>query len=158
MLLRQTLRHDNGLTLIDLLAALAIMTLLVSMAIPNYNRFIATLSLEAACRSLVSEIRTAQQLALTQSTAWNLLFWMNEPQGFYLSKNETTMPKDYPVLPQGIKFDNIHSPNGLVLQFDSSGQLTKGGSTIGLVNRYGEKRYVIVTPVTGRARISRTAS
>lgn len=148
-----------GFTMIDLLAVLAIMALLTSMAVPAYSRFMAGIQLDIACRSLISEIRFGQQGAMTEFSRWRLTYYN---AGFRLDAldrqlNRYVYKRDQVRLPAGVRYLGL--PVGQSMNFTETGGVSATRSdlwTIGFINQYGVIRYVIITPVTGRAIISDT--
>ncbi len=153
------LRGTDGFTLMELLAALAILALMASMAVPAYSRFMANLQLDVACRSLITEIRYGQQAAMTEFTRWRLTYYH---AGFRLDAldrqaNKYVPRRDLVALPPGVRYLGLPVPHSM--NFTEAGGVSVTNSdlwTIGFINQYGVIRYVIITPVTGRAIISDT--
>lgn len=108
--------------------------------------------LETAARSLASDIRLAQQASITTrvNTRFEFRFYNNDYRVFYPHGRQTVR------LPDGIAYNAITFPfsGGYYrVHFTPSGAPSSGGTVV-LKNRKGEKIYVIVTPATGRVRIS----
>ncbi len=57
---------ENSFTLIELLIVLAIIGILVGISIPVYRQFQPTIQLNGAVRTLVTDLRYAQQLTVTE--------------------------------------------------------------------------------------------
>lgn len=135
------------------------MALLAGLAVPSYQHLMAEIELDGACRSLVSCIRSAQQLALNDGIGWNLIFMTGDNPGFGLSTTELRIERQWTPLPKGVRYASGYVPYGTVMHFYPANGVGVSGNqlwTIGFTNRLGESRYVIISVATGRPRISST--
>lgn len=141
-----------GLTLIELLCVLAIISLLLLVGIlPGINRG-GKRRLETAAWQLVSEMRLAQQAALATGLTTRIEFRRgnNDYKVSYPEEKYTIR------LPEGIGYCYINFPEVAslpLLEFKGTGAPNRGG-TVGFKNGDNEKIYIIVTPATGRIRVS----
>lgn len=60
----------NGITLLELLFTLAISSIILTLAVPNYQRFIANQQLSQAAQQVLSLLYYARQLAVLQGGAY----------------------------------------------------------------------------------------
>jgi len=141
----------NGFTLLELLCVLALMGILSALAVPRLI-YTAHWELEGAARAMAADIRLVQQEAIVhgESTAVYFLGSHNSYQLRLPNGNRTVY------LPEGVSYEGQTSfPTDPFLKFNYLGA-PGGGGTVTLQTASGSKRYVIVTPVTGRTRISKT--
>jgi prepilin-type N-terminal cleavage/methylation domain-containing protein len=143
--------NQKGFTLLELLAALAIVSLCAAVLWPNiqvHDR----LKLETAARGLADDLRLIRQAAITGGEFCRIEFYR------YSHYYELRLPgeKRNVYLPEGVDFGSVPSfkgdpPN---VHFNTLGH-PSGGGTVTLKTKKGDRLYVIVTPVTGRVRISK---
>jgi len=145
----------SGVTLVELLVVVALLGIILSVAVPRFYDFVPRIQLESAARGLSAEFRLAQQKAITTGKRCTIRFYLygHRYRTFYPGSSESID------LPTGISYATINFPSddgayGIRrLYFNRSGAPNRGG-TVGLKNEYGDRIYVIVTPATGRVRIS----
>jgi len=143
--------RPGGYTLIELLAVLALLGLVASMTIPRFT----TLShwqLEAASRRMAGELRLLRQEAIGTGIQYRM--------EFYVHVNRYTLNRsgrrEWVDLPQGVFFEGNTTFSGTPpsVHFNHLGRPGSGGTII--LKSGDSRRYVIVAPVNGRVRISRT--
>lgn len=88
-------RHPKGFTLIEMLVALAIVAIGVTLAAPNITGFLAQLRLNAATRNLASDLRKAQSISIQRNIA--LQVTVDSPTHYYMN-NPGPVPTTTPVL------------------------------------------------------------
>lgn len=143
----------KGFTAIELLAVMAIVSLLVALTLPGFNQALDYIKLRKDAVELSREIRLVRQRAIATQTSNQIRFYP------YYHYYRTYQPTVNHRLDDGIKFLYVSFPpdaQGWVLcRFNPLGVPAAGG-TVALQNGKGQKLYVIVSPVTGRVRISST--
>ena len=141
---------QRGFTLIELLAVLAIIALFAAVLwprVPVHGRR----KLETAARNLAGDLRLTRQAAITSGEFCRIEFFN------YAQSYELRLPgkKHEVYLPEGIYFGGFPTFQGdpPYVHFNMLGH-PSGGGTVILKSREGDKLYVIVTPVTGRIKVS----
>ncbi len=146
---------QRGYTLLEILLVLAIISVLMAVSIPRFGYMMERQELATEARQLANHFRLAQQKAVTTGQNCRLHFYL------YGDRYRTDFPsgRENFYLPQGIDYAWVNFPQydgrfGVrELYFLPSGAPNRGG-TVGLRNREGDRIYIIVTPATGRVRIS----
>lgn len=134
---------------------MAILALLTAVAVPSFVGWGRERELDLAARSVALDMRRLQQAAITSGFTCCLQFY--EFQHNYRRIDHAAGETKRIYLPKGI---TIHSVNFIFsggthnLCFLRSGAPNRGG-TVCIRNERGDKRYIIVTPATGRVRISK---
>lgn len=150
-------RHSKsrGVTVTELLAVLACVTAVSTVAVPSFKTWKESLVYRDTARSIVYMLREARSRAIAINRECRIEFEQgNRRYGFRdgdrpLNTNWADVP---PILawetyPPGVEITaNISS-----VQFNTSG--TANGGTITVRNSDGQKRYEIVVNRTGRIRI-----
>lgn len=97
-------------------------------------------------------MRLAQQVAITTGKQTRIEFrWEAADYRIFLPVEKTTVK-----LPEGIVYvmNNFPLEKGIrKLSFSNIGAPNQGG-TVGFKNRRGSRLYVIITPATGRVKVS----
>jgi prepilin-type N-terminal cleavage/methylation domain-containing protein len=147
----------RGITLIEMLVVVTIISLVVAISIPSVNSGLDSLRLHQAVRDVVSLFdaglaraqRSQEVVEISVSPEENAL-WIRAPQSQFERKIE--LPEGVTitrVLPAGLTEDNLAA---------RSFYLYPGGSVprfgIEMRNRRGQRRIVSVDPITGVPRIS----
>ena len=144
-------RNQSGLTLIELICVVVIIGLILLVGLPGFHSGNKR-KLETAAWCLVSDMRLARQSAISTGITSYIQFRIFNDDYKISYPDE----KDTVKLPEGISYGYINFPvvNGYyLLEFKSTGAPNRGG-TVGLKSKQGEKLYIIVTPATGRIRVS----
>ncbi len=145
---------QSGLTLIELICVLAILSLVFLVGVmPGIHRG-GKHRLETAAWHLVSEMRLARQSAISTGITSQIQFrrFNDDYKVFSPEKNYTVK------LPEGIDYGYINFPvvaGFNLLEFKNTGAPNRGG-TVGLKNKQDDRLYIIVTPATGRIRVDST--
>ncbi|NLK51367.1 MAG: hypothetical protein GX295_02820 [Syntrophomonadaceae bacterium] len=140
-----------GFTIVEIMAVLALFLILSAGAVTLFTRTMASYRLQQTADQMAWEIRTQQQEAIAYGSARQMEFFLF---GNYYQIMEPEYRNVF-LLP-GIEYVYISfPPTGYrsLLKFNASGCPDRGG-TIALKNKYGKHRYVIISPVVGRIRIS----
>ena len=148
-------KFSPAFTAIELLCVLAILGLLAALAVPALAHWAAAGTLETAAHRLAQDMRRVQQAAITSGLTSEIVFYKYGTDFDYRIRDYASGKKIDVKLPPGITFRSINFPGEGIytLKFYRSGAPNQGGS-VGLKNEKGESLYVIVTPATGRVRIS----
>lgn len=125
---------------------------MLGVAIPVCSSVSARWTLETAAWRLVSDLRLAQQIAISGGIDTRIDFrWAANDYRMFLPV-EKSMVK----LPSGVSYalNNFPVSGGVhKLSFTTLGAPSRGG-TVGLKNESGSRIYVILTPATARIRVS----
>ncbi len=146
-------KEERAFTLIELLYVLVLLGLMVALAAPAVQGLGQKYNLEIAAITMATEMRKAQQRAITAGCGQILEFVAEHRYRITDGKTEETY---YVTLPEGVTRRAVNFPmsdNIRFLRFNYNGSPSSGG-TVTLANTSGAVRYVIVTPATGRVRIS----
>lgn len=141
--------NKKGFTIIEIVLVIALIGILATISLPVYKKTAAHYSLITAARMIASDIRLAQQRSITESRSYRLLFNTGSDNYQLLSVSNKS---EINYLPKGIKIIRTNFTDK-TLSFLPSGAPSQGGRVV-LENRFGGRRYIIVTPATGRVRIS----
>jgi len=135
--------------LVELLIVLALMSVLLTMAVPTFNRVYENIKLNADAQQMASVLRLARQEAVYSGQAKTVIFYTRSTKYKYDSSywlnsginyvGATTFLTKYAGKPACI--------------FNPSGAPSRGG-TVTIKNSSNVKRYIIVNPVAGRVRVS----
>jgi prepilin-type N-terminal cleavage/methylation domain-containing protein len=142
-------------TLVELLCVLTLLGLIVAIAAPAVGTTMDKYELEAAVRNLAMDMRKSQQKAITSGNVQRIEFRTSVAD--YRLKDAVTGEQVTVKLPDGINYSAVNFPRDSsgypVLYFTRSGAPNRGG-TVSLVDRHGRELHVIITPATGRVRVS----
>ncbi len=149
------LNNNKGFTLVELLCVLMLIGMISLIAAPAVADMGRKRNLELAARAMAIDMRKAQQKAIT--AGWTQLIEMRTTVNDYVIKDGKSSERRRVPLPEGVSYRSNNFPlvgGNRLLSFSRSGAPNSGG-TVGLTNTAGDVIYVIVTPATGRVRISR---
>lgn len=109
-------------------------------------------NLKIAARKLAEDLRLARQEAIISGEASRVYFFVYS-KSYLVRLGEDSL---YIELPKGVNYRGTTTFPGTPPQvhFNSLGRPSSGGTVI-LKSSRGDKLYVIMTPVTGRVRISK---
>ncbi len=148
-------KSEFAFTTVELLCVLAILALLTAAAVPALAGWGQERTLELAARTIALDMRRLQQAAITSGLTCCMQFY--EFQHNYRRLDYAADETRRIYLPAGITIQSvnfIYSGGTHNLCFLRSGAPNRGG-TVCIRNERGDRRYIIVTPATGRVRISK---
>jgi len=139
--------------LTELLMVFLLLAILTTIAIPVV-RSLGQWPLRAASQEMAARIREARQTAMATGKVCFVVFF--EFSGRY--RLELPAGREWVALPDEVVFGGINFPlfdNRPTIYFRYTGAPNRGGHLV-LRDGNGRRRFIIVTPVTGRVRISET--
>lgn len=142
-------------TVVELLCVLALLGLIAAITFPTVAGVSSSRDIELAARGMAMDIRRTQQKAITAGWTQYIEFRTNADD--YRLRDGRTEERTTVKLPPGVTYRSVNFPivDGWYrqLSFNRSGAPNRGG-TVALTNNAGDVIYIIVTPATGRVRIS----
>ncbi|NLW07928.1 MAG: hypothetical protein GX039_08170 [Clostridia bacterium] len=136
----------------ELLVATAIISLLLTVSIPLFNRSLKEWQLETAAWQLATNIRLVQQMAVSGEDRHRTILFDPVNNLYRIRKDAVIISENK--LPAGVTFASIAFANNR-LAFTLTGAPTASGDIV-LQNCYGSKYYIRVLPVTGRVKAGKT--
>jgi prepilin-type N-terminal cleavage/methylation domain-containing protein len=150
---------EQAFTLVELLCVIGLLSLLLLIAVPAMADFGTNRNLEIAARTMATDLRKTQQKAITAGWSQYVEFRTDaRGKDIYRLKDGKTSEYVNISLPEGISIQANNFPLSAsvkTMYFSRCGSPHPGG-TVTLQNRSGQLLYVIVTPGTGRIRVSET--
>ena len=144
--------NKAGVTLIELVAVLAIVGMLSVLAIPSIQNMLENQQLNADAAKLALVLRSARQTAISAEKA-QVVEFISATKRYRLNYDANYYFGDNVAYSAVIGFSPA-TPNGPpACIFLPSGAPSKGG-TIAIANRQGKLKYIIINPVAGRVRVS----
>ncbi|MCW3490288.1 GspH/FimT family pseudopilin [Dethiobacter alkaliphilus] len=137
----------------ELVTVLVILGILCMVAVPVVGH-ISTWGLRTAAQELAAQVRQARQTAIAGGEVCYVVFY--EFSGRY--RVDLPGESEWVSLPEGVTYGGnnfVHLHGRPTVYFRYTGAPNRGGHVV-LRDKRGNRRYVIVTPVTGRVRISET--
>ena len=134
----------KGFTLIEMLTVIGIIAIVSAISFPVYQNMRPNITLNSTARDLATDMRYAQQLAVTEQINYNVIF--NTSASSYEIRNSSTNAMvSNKILPSGITFYSITGLTGNVAKFTATGAAVQSG-TIVLTNRKNKKSTIEIKP------------
>ena len=142
-----TTKNQNGALLISLLMSISIISILMMISIPAYSKFKPNIDLSGAIDDLVSDLRYAQQLTLSEQVIYAIeIDIMNDRYDIICLADPTATTTIKTVsLPINTSFLNANGFTSNIIRFNSYGAVSEPG-TIELTNTSGTNKLINVKP------------
>lgn len=146
---------DRGFTLVEIVVALSLFSILLAIAIPQWGTLLPAFRLNSAARQIQSELNRVKARAVSENTNFRLVFLaasysIERDNGTGYEPTGESKP-----LPEGI---DVRSTTTSTLGFTARGTATPGtGGTVKLCNIKEAGKNVVVSS-TGRIRICKPGS
>ena len=137
-------RNKKGFTLTEFIVALGIIIVLASISVLGYGSMRPGLQLSGVTRNLATDLRYAQQLAVTEQVDHGVYFSTTTEHKYQIIRHEnaaTTTVKEVS-LPTGIDFQSFTSQE---IQFNPYGA-AKETATTTLINTKDRTKTIKVSP------------
>jgi Tfp pilus assembly protein FimT len=134
----------KAFTILELILIIAILGIMVSVSLFAILNLIPSLKIDSASRDLITDLRYAQELALSQQIDYSVYF-MTSTQEYKIIKK--TSPQEEILtkkLPSGIYFKEIDFLNNEVI-FNLYGAVKEAGKVI-LENQNGKEVTIQISP------------
>jgi len=126
LLAKLKLPDSNGLTLAELLVVIAIIALASAITVPFYRVIAMNLDLSAAARDLASDLRYAQQLAVTTQVNHQVIFTLANNSYDLKNSGSNAIVKSR-IIKSPITILSITGLPGNTVTFNSTGAATSTG-------------------------------
>lgn len=124
--------NNKGFSVFELLVALAIIALISLVSIPLLSNYQKTTKLKSEARVLATNLRLAQQLAITEQTIYNLkLFSLT--QSYQIINSKTLQIVKEVTLDSEVSIDEINNFTDDMVQFNPTGGVLETGNIV-LIN------------------------
>ena len=168
------MRRENGFTLIEMMIAIAVTALLLSLAVPAVDLFVATSRQTGAINDFVSSIHVARSTAVTtnarvtvcpsqsgldcDAASWEQgwIVFADFDNNFSVGGNEAVVASSGPV--DGLSFQSgefpnvmVYRPNGRVISASAGGN---AGQFTVCDDRGDEHAKVMIVDLSGRPRVA----
>jgi len=144
------MNRNRGFTLIEILVLLCIFASIILISFPVLSYFRQNVELGTVAKEIVSDLRFAQENAITKSSMVEVRF---EKDGNYLISQYDYFEKNY------LKLKEINLSRAIKLKYQKTIRFSKtgfpppgGSGTIILINKSGKTKKIIVSSV-GRIRM-----
>jgi len=152
------IRSENGLTLLELLTVIAIISIMVTIAVPNYMEWVRSSRLKSAAQTLMTDLSLTRMYAIKANDPTKIgvkiLFSSSDYTIFIDSNNDNIVNSTEKVfkdvdLPSGISVTaNTFTGNKAI--FHKTGYMSAGSVTI---SRSDGKTIKIIVNAVGRIRL-----
>lgn len=149
-------RKEAAYTLVELLCVVALLGMMTAIAMPLVQDMGRKRNLEIAARTMATDIRRCQQSAIFTGKEHYIEFLIFYDIYHYRINTVPKSKTERVKFPEGVYYQSttIAHTNGIPrLSFGANGAPGSAGTVV-LRSTAGEVIYVIVTPATGRVRIS----
>ena len=142
------IRRNSGFTLTELMVTIAVVSILASLAIPNFIAWLPNYRLRSGAEEIHSTLQLARVRAIKQNATATVTF-NTANETFQASVGGQTFRRGQ--MPAGIDI-NSTTFGGASVQFDSRGFASAAGSAV-VSNNLGRVRTIAVY-ITGNSRIN----
>ncbi|MFA5125138.1 MAG: GspH/FimT family pseudopilin [Patescibacteria group bacterium] len=139
-----------GFSLLELVVVIALLGIITGVGLPYYQSFTVSLQLQGAARDLTSDLRYAQQQAVTTQANYRLVFDIN--QNLYTVENDSTgLLIKSRIIKSPIILESTTLASSTAI-FNATGAAVSSGNVI-LSNSNGRRATIDIKP-SGYAQIS----
>ena len=159
--MKQLHRRQAGVTLIEMTVIAVLVSVLAALAVPRWLTYIPQLRTKAAVRDVVSTLRTARSLAISQKIPYGVFFDVDA--GEYVLFCDTDSPGDnkYSVSDSVITSKPVGTDVGMgyttftdnAVVFDASGEASMSGTVLFSTGDYTRMFTVEVLAGTGKVKM-----
>ena len=140
----KTKLRPAGFTMIELALVLSITLILAGLSLPIYSSIRPNLDLSASIRQTTSDLRLAQQLAVTEQINYSVIFNITNNSYSVINTKNNKVIKLYNINPS-IKIKSISGFASSTVTFNATGASLESGNII-LVNLNNRQSTIEIKP------------
>ncbi|MFA6421985.1 MAG: GspH/FimT family pseudopilin [Candidatus Buchananbacteria bacterium] len=138
------MKKISGFTLVELIIAIAVIGIISSISLPIYKNLLPTINLSSSSRDLASDLRFAQQMAVTEQIIYSVSFDKINNKYSVIKTSDGTV-KTTKTLNREISFQAISGFDDDKVEFVATGASVQNG-TITLINRQNKTSIIEIKP------------
>lgn len=151
------MERAKGITLVELVMAIAVLGIVASLAIPSLSSLYAGYSLRSAAREIAVYLELAKMKGISSNREYRVEFvgtTFRIARGNKASESTSwTSETDYLSLPNGVTISLSLSPQDGNVEFNPEG--TSDAGSITLQNSSGDRYQITLTSATGRVKVKK---
>ncbi len=137
----------KGFTTIELIMVIVIAGITMAIALPKFTA-VTEVDLYSAASQVKSDIRYTQELAMSKYRQTTITFGSNT-NTYTITSSGPTQNKQLPPRSKAI----FSAGSTLIFTFNASGEPIAGGNGILIISSGGSNEQIVVSSITGKARI-----
>ncbi len=144
-----SLRSQEGFTLIECVIVISIISIVIAIAIPSFQKYAINGNLKAAARDIVSDFSSLKGRAIAENTTFSMSFSVANNNYLVQQGGVTIQTKTPAYYARDIRITSVTFPGSTII-FQTRGTASAG--TLNLINGRNSTA-AITTNITGRANV-----